>query len=129
MPRTSELPMRVLRHPLRPRSAITRSTRCSFSALDMDAGRRSMAEYVSVSSTERFVNMTSSCSTYAHCRRQLDLSRGLPSTRISPVSVPGPMRPARVLRKVDLPAPDPPMMAITSPARTWPVTLVSSALS
>ena len=104
-----------------PRSVITRSTRSPFSALDTEPSIEKSAEYLRFSRTVSAPSSASSCITYAVCRLFSDEFTSSPFTATSP-DTPLVTRPARMLSRDDLPAPDGPSSAIISPGRANPDT-------
>ncbi|AQK58613.1 hypothetical protein ZEAMMB73_Zm00001d053050, partial [Zea mays] len=118
-PRTKAFPTTVSAHAARPSSAITASAAAALADAGADRGRRSMAQKASVSRTVRCGCSTSSCATNP-VRRCTARHGGRPPARTVPLWRPA-SRPPRMDSSVDLPLPDGPSTASTSPGRASPV--------
>ena len=120
MPLAPLSPTRLSRIPRIPSSCIVSSVRMRLSSNAMSRGRRSRAEYRTVSNTGRVPMSVSSWSTKPTTRRYSDAETCRPLTRISPDTAPRFDLRARRSSRVDLPAPDAPRTAMTSPGWTAP---------
>mmetsp|Transcript_4795 Transcript_4795/g.9508 ORF Transcript_4795/g.9508 Transcript_4795/m.9508 type:complete len:274 (-) Transcript_4795:450-1271(-) len=119
-PRSPGFPMTVSAHRCRCRILMTFSTRDIFSSIDMAVGRRSLADMKMTSRTVIVANTTSSWKTKTEIFLITSDPTLAPFTRIYPDKLPPAASPATALRRVVLPAPEAPMMAVNLPAANTP---------
>mmetsp|Transcript_42740 Transcript_42740/g.134880 ORF Transcript_42740/g.134880 Transcript_42740/m.134880 type:complete len:265 (-) Transcript_42740:153-947(-) len=127
-PPDTSSPIRVSATCARSTSSIVASISSSRSCRPMSGPSRSAQTNQSVSRTVSVEWQQSSCITYAHVARKSG-PRSEPFSRTSPSTTPTRLVSARTSRRVDLPQPDGPMMAVSVPGRSTPLTPLSTCSS